>query len=245
MAKRIKGKCKYCGKEYTFSYMNKHLPVCEKRREKWAEEAGGKSCGYFEMAVYAKYDRDYWLFIEVIETATLKDVDQFLRDIWVECCGHLSAFEIDGISYDNAPQDDFGWGKPAKSMNYKLKTVLEKGMTFGYDYDFGSTTKLMITVVNYRIGRAGKEKIVILSRNNPIEIMCDECEKKPAAYLCGQCFYSGSGWLCEDCAKTHKCGEDMLLPICNSPRMGVCGYCGSDIYPDQFVPDTERPEQNK
>ena len=31
--------------------------------------------------------------------------------------------------------------------------------------------------------------------------------------------------------------EDFLLPICNSPRMGVCGYCGSEKYPDKFVPD--------
>ena len=31
--------------------------------------------------------------------------------------------------------------------------------------------------------------------------------------------------------------EDFLLPICKSPRMGVCGYCGSEKYPDKFVPD--------
>ena len=47
----------------------------------------------------------------------------------------------------------------------------------------------------------------------------------------------GGRWLCEDCAKTHECGEEMLLPVCNSPRLGVCGYCGSNIYPDRFVPD--------
>ena len=28
-----------------------------------------------------------------------------------------------------------------------------------------------------------------------------------------------------------------FLPITNSPRMGVCGYEGSDIYPKQFEPD--------
>ena len=240
MVKRTKGKCKYCGKEYTFSYMNKHLPICEERQKKWAEETGGKECGYFELAVYPKYNEAYWLYVEVKETATLKDVDQFLRDIWVECCGHLSSFDIDGISYDVAPQNDFLWGKPAKSMNCKLKSVLEQGMTFGYEYDFGSTTELMITVVNYRTGADRKEKLVILSRNNPIEILCDECGKKAAAYICTECFYEGSGWLCEDCAKTHECGEEMLLPVCNSPRMGVCGYCGSDIYPDQFVSDIER-----
>ncbi|MCI9662932.1 MAG: hypothetical protein HFI46_03510, partial [Lachnospiraceae bacterium] len=50
-------------------------------------------------------------------------------------------------------------------------------------------------------------------------------------------FCEGDGWLCEDCVKTHECGEGMLLSVCNSPRMGVCGYCESNIYPDQFVPD--------
>ena len=89
MAKRTKGKCKYCGKEYTFSYMNKHLSVCGERQKKWAEETGAKKCGYFELAVYPKYNRDYWLYVEIKETATLKAVDQFLRDIWVECCVHM------------------------------------------------------------------------------------------------------------------------------------------------------------
>ena len=97
-------------------------------------------------------------------------------------------------------------------MNCKLTAVLTEGMTFSYEYDFGSTTELMITVVNYRIGTSRKEKIVILSRNNQIEFLRDEC------------------------------GEEMLLPVCNSPRMGVCGYCGSDIYPDQFVPDIKGAE---
>ena len=30
---------------------------------------------------------------------------------------------------------------------------------------------------------------------------------------------------------------EYFLPVCNSPRMGVCGYEGSKIYPDQFEPD--------
>lgn len=242
MAKQIKGKCKYCGKEYTFSYMNRHLPVCKERQKKLAEETGSKKCGYFVLAICSKYDKNYWLFVEVKETASLKDVDCFLRDIWVECCGHLSAFDIDGTNYDIEPQNNFPWGRPAKSMNCKLASVLTEGMTFSYEYDFGSTTELMITVVNYRIGISRKEKIAILSRNNQIEFLCDECGKKPAVYICTECIYEGTGWLCEDCARTHKCGEEMLLPVCNSPRMGVCGYCGSDIYPDQFVPDIKGAE---
>ena len=239
MGQRTKGKCKYCGKEYTFSYMNKHLPACKERQKRLACETGSKKCGYFELAIYPKYNRDYWLFIEIKETATLKDLDSFLRDIWLECCGHLSAFDIYGTSYDVEPSGDSFWGEPSKSMNYRLKSLLEKGMTFGYEYDFGSTTELMITVVNYRTGVWQKEKLTILSRNNPPVLICDECGEKPATAICAMCACEGTGLLCEDCSETHPCGEEMLLNVCNSPRMGVCGYEGSDIYPDQFVPDTE------
>ncbi|MBU5480613.1 hypothetical protein KQI91_05160 [Blautia sp. MSJ-19] len=33
---------------------------------------------------------------------------------------------------------------------------------------------------------------------------------------------------------------DLWLPICNSPGMGVCGYEGSKIYPNQFETDKDR-----
>lgn len=240
MAQRIKGKCKYCGKEYTISYMNKHLSDCKARQDQLAAETGKKRCGYFQLAIYPKYNKDYWLFIEIRDTATLKDVDTFLRDIWLECCGHLSAFNINGTSYEVMPEEDFFWGEPAKSMNYKLNTLLEKEMTIEYKYDFGSTTSLMITVVNYRIGYWKKEKLTILSRNNPYVYTCSKCGKKPAEVLCVQCLWEGDDpYYCEDCGIAHECGEDMLMDICNSPRMGVCGYCGSEKYPDQFVADTE------
>ncbi len=239
MEKCMKGKCKYCGKEYTFGYMGRHLSACEARRKALAKEPGSKKCGYFELAICAKYDKDYWLLAEVKETATLEDIDCFLRDIWIECCGHLSSFEIDGISYDVAPPDDLLWGRPIKSMRHQLSSVLAKGKKFRYEYDFGSTTELLLTVKDYRVGTAGKEKIIILSRNNPKEYLCSECGKNPAVYIAAECFYEGNGFLCEDCVKTNEYGEEMLLDVCNSPRMGVCGYCGSDKYPDQFIPDSQ------
>lgn len=242
MAPKIKGKCKYCGKEYTRSYMNKHLSSCKARQEILAAEKGSRQCGYFELAIYPKYNRDYWLFIEIRDTAMLKDLDAFLRDIWLECCGHLSAFEIEGVSYESMPEGSSLWGESAKSMNCRLNTVLEEGMTIEYEYDFGSSTDLMITVVNYRKGYQKKEKLTILSRNNPHEFICSECGKNPAVYICTECFWDGDGFLCEECSKTHACGEEMQLDVCNSPRMGVCGYCGSEIYPDQFVPDTEKQQ---
>lgn len=240
MAQKIKGKCKFCGREYTFGYMNRHLPACKVRQAQLAAEKGMKLCGYYELAICFAYSRDYWMYIEVKETATLRELDTFLRDIWLECCGHLSAFEIDGVSYDIDAREASMWGEPAKSMNCKLGKVLQKGMAFKYEYDFGDTTELMITVVNYRVKDWKKDKLTILSRNNPHEYICEECGERPATALCSICYWeSGEGFLCEECSKAHDCGEEMLLDVCNSPRMGVCGYCGSARYPDQFLSDVE------
>ena len=240
MSVQIKGKCKYCGKEYAKGYMLRHLSSCKERMAKLDMETGSKKCGYFELVIEGKYETAYWLVIEMCEDATLKDLDDFLRDIWLECCGHLSSFEINGTSYDVFPSEDFFWGEPSKSMNYKLKAVLEKGMRISYEYDFGSTTDLIIRVHDYRMGYRKKEKVTILSRNNPLEFVCDECHEKEATFICTNCMYSGGGFLCDDCAENHECGEDFQLPVCNSPRMGVCGYEGSSKYPDQFVPDCDQ-----
>ena len=42
----------------------------------------------------------YWMYVKMSETATLDDLDMFLRNIWLECCGHLSEFNINGRRYE-------------------------------------------------------------------------------------------------------------------------------------------------
>lgn len=238
MSVQIKGKCKYCGKEYGKGYMHRHLSSCKDRAFALNEETGDKKCGYIELLIYDKYTNQYWLIIEIREDATLKDPDQFIRDIWVECCGHLSSFDIKGQRYETAPMADFFWGKPAKNMNHKLSTVLQDGMRIGYEYDFGSTTDLIIEVKGHRIGIRRKEKVVLLSRNNPHVWTCDICKKHPAEYVDLEKYYEeGIGLLCEECSEDPDNDSEFLSVVCNSPRMGVCGYEGSEKYPDEFVPD--------
>jgi hypothetical protein len=53
---------------------------------------------------------DYWLHLEAPITATLRALDGYLRDLWLECCGHLSIFEIDGRTY--AIDDGLPGGAP-------------------------------------------------------------------------------------------------------------------------------------
>lgn len=151
----------------------KHLQTCKKRVDLY--EKAEKTEKYFELLLYGAYNKDYWLIIKIKENATLDDLDRFIRDIWVECCGHLSVFEIDGVSYEREPDDDFGWGEPAKSTNHTLKQVLTTGMIFNYEYDFGSTTEIMVKVLDHYSAQKQNEKVVILSRNNPPEFACSIC----------------------------------------------------------------------
>ena len=151
MAQQTKGVCKYCGKEYAKGGMLRHLPTCKERKAKLEAASGKRKCGYYELVISGKYDSDYWLVIEIKETATLEDLDEFIRDIWVECCGHLSAFTINGEEYESDPDTDSFWGE-SENMNHKLKDVLTVGDTIKYEYDFGSTTELTIKVQDYRKG---------------------------------------------------------------------------------------------
>ncbi|MDD4580331.1 MAG: hypothetical protein PHF80_06615 [Methanothrix sp.] len=43
---------------------------------------------------------------------------------------------------------------------------------------------------------------------------------------CCVCSGESTGRVCDECGKTHECGEDMLLPVVNSPRVGMCDYTG-------------------
>ena len=183
--------------------MTKHLKSCLQK--------GEGNTRLFHIMVDGLYQPEYWLHIEISASTKLKDLDQFLRDIWLECCGHLSEFEIEGGIYEG-------------DRRIALSKLLSPGIEFYHVYDFGSSTELRLKVISERKGKAGKDKVRILARNEMPAIRC-ECGKT-AKWICTECMWEGEGWLCDDCTKEHECGEEMLLPVVNSPRVGVCGYEG-------------------
>lgn len=223
MAKLNPGKCEFCGKQMTTRGMSRHLQECKDRKELITIEGKGKIEDYFLLLVKGTYSKDYWLYIDVPKKSTLEKVDLFLRGIWLECCGHLSAFRIHGISYDVSP--DYEWDFNTRSMNVKLQDVLEVGDQFAHEYDFGSTTYLTLKVIADYKAKRRRKAVTLLARNNEPIFECDYC-KKPATQLCCDCLYDDKGIMCDECAENHECGEEMLLPIVNSPRTGVCGYGG-------------------
>lgn len=212
---KTKGSCIYCGKEFTEVGMSKHLLSCKERKNVSQET------DFFLIKVKAG---PYWLFLQAPITDELCDLDRFLRDIWLECCGHMSRFNIDGGRYFS--NSEFLEGDE-ENMKIPLKSVVGVGNSFLHEYDFGSTTMLQLKIISKYSGPM-ESNIKILARNNEPEYFCETCNKK-AKNICSLCFEL----ICNDkkCIKKHQCiieEEDdyMMMPLVNSPRTGVCGYTG-------------------
>jgi len=209
--------------------MSRHLETCQQRAAAEAK-AGGRQktqkTSKFHLVVEGRDLPQYWMHLEVPASATLTTLDQFLRNTWLECCGHLSAFEIGGVRYAidaGMFEEPFDMGD--KSMRVRLEKVFSPGQVSTYEYDFGTTTELKLKVISEREAETRGKTVQVLARNNPPEILCEVCGK-PATSVCSQCIFDDRGWVCDTCAENHECGEDMLLPVVNSPRVGMCAYTG-------------------
>jgi hypothetical protein len=173
----------------------------------------------FHLFVDVRRAQEYWLHLAVPVGASLSSVDYFLRKIWLECCGHMSALTIEGQRYGCQPLDEL----EESGMDVQLSRVLQPGLVFTYEYDYGSTTELRLKVVGFWDRGTEGDDIELLARNDAPQVACHQCGKRPATEICTDCQCEGEGWLCEECADEHECGSDMFLPVVNSPRAGVCG----------------------
>jgi len=225
------GICASCGGNFSKAAMTRHIKACRKKQA--APPPNGKKQKTIWLIAEGRGNPEYWLHLDVPSSNTLADLDQFLRDIWLECCGHLSAFTIDNVRYeldtgmvDAMWKDFFGPSMPTRSMNVHLYSILKPRLKFHHEYDFGTTTWLTLKVIAEQERPGQSREIHILARNNPPDIPCYKCGK-PATQVCAQCIYDGpKAWLCDEHTYRHKCGEDMFLPVVNSPRVGMCGYTG-------------------
>jgi len=210
MAKRGSfGICQLCGARKGKAAMVAHIKSCLVTQPGAGASAGSE--GLLLVRAQASDAPMFWLDLAVKQEAKLKDVDRFLRRIWLECCGHMSEF--------------YGSAHRKVSMNTKVNEALGSvAERLGYVYDFGSSTELVVRLAATVEGYA-KSAVRLVARNESPTWPCDVCEE-PATAVCTQCMYEGKGFCCKSHASSHDCGEEMLLPVVNSPRMGVCGYTG-------------------
>jgi hypothetical protein len=217
--KQSRGTCAFCGRDLTKGGMANHLRACPQRKEaiQTADQGRGIGRTLLHLRVQDAWLGDFWLHLEMDGRAKLGELDRYLRAIWLECCGHLSQFSVGGWRGKEIPM----WRWAEKAFN--------PGMGLTHIYDFGTSSHTLIQAIDERKGKPlTAHPVFLMARNNPPELVCMECDQ-PATWLCHECQYEDDkeGLLCDAHAEGHP-HEDHggPMPIVNSPRVGMCGYCG-------------------
>jgi len=213
-----RGPCAFCGTMFAKGGLTRHLAACPERQEaiRAADQRAGKTQQLAHLQVRDAWGGDYWLHLEMNGTATLDALDNYLRAIWLECCGHLSQFSVGGWRGDEIP------------MSTTIARVFAPGVELTHIYDFGTSSETLVKVVGTREGRPlTGHPITLMARNEAPEADCMECGER-ARWMCPECVneFDQSGLLCERHAEDHPHDEDLLMAVVNSPRMGMCGYSG-------------------
>lgn len=208
-----KGVCNRCSEIVSTRSAKSHITKC-------LDQVVGNSPDAFLVKVQWPHKNPiYWLYLSVPFKSKLEDLDLFLREAWLECCSHLSQFTINHKRYSSdfepnpfSPYEEF-------PMSIRSEKVLVPGLKFTHEYDFGSTTELLLEVVELIKAVASKEIRVIIQNQEP-EFQCVTCDEKAEMISSteGDCF-------CKSCVEEDN-DELYLLPLVNSPRTGVCGYVG-------------------
>ena len=217
--KMSSAECAYCQQPFAKNVMMKHLANCAARQAAIAKaQATGKpNEKLYYLRAQDAFGGDFWLELEVRGTASLKDLDSYLREIWLECCGHMSEFSTGG------------WGTPKVGLARKIGDVFKPDVELLHYYDFGTTSETKVKFVAVREGvPTTKHPMALMARNLLPEAPCIECGKT-ATMFCNECLIEDGvfGVLCDKHAKTHP-HEDYgePIPLVNSPRLGMCGYEG-------------------
>ncbi len=212
MELQSEGKCIFCNEYFSQKEIGRHLATHMRKKEK--EEKGIKTNLFNHIVVEWEV---MFLHLLVRSTCEMEEIDNFLRIIWLECCGHSSGFHIkNGAEIE---MDDI------------VGNVLAPKIKIIHSYDYGTTTITFIRSIKVYDLDFDDDDIILLSRNEPLKIMCSVCSKKVATTLCSVCLWKSDSYFCEICANKHAttCGnfeEYARMNIVNSPRMGECGYEG-------------------
>lgn len=221
--------CYYCDKELNSRNIKSHVKRCKVMHDniEAKKKVNNKTREQFIISMVPKYgSKDYCIYISIDKSLTLQDLDSFIRDVWVECCGHLSLFKIDDREFE-------------RTKNIRLSDILNVGIKFEYEYDFGSTTELKLEVVDSLTVSQDFSRIEIIARSKEVVHKCEQCGADTR-------LYDGLNeeWVCESCAEDLDKEYIEEIDYCNSPRDGVCGYCGSKEDETPYLPGNNTKFKN-
>ena len=148
--------------------------------------------------------RPHWMELGVRYDTTLKELDTFLRGIWLECCGHLSHFSVRDEVYSvivplpgekRRFEPEYEHEENWKHMGRTVSAVVPPLSSFYHEYDYGTPTELMLEHVAvfrelvqwvrpYQPWHGGR--IVILARNHS-QRSCLRCGRPAEWKLAPEC----------------------------------------------------------
>ena len=200
----IPGICSLCQETVPGSRIRRHLLSCVEAHTglKPSQTPGKKDRR--KIALKTAYisirsrEQPHWLELGVRCDTTIRELDMFLRALWLECCGHLSHFKINGVTYsvmvplpgerrrfDPMDDEEAAWLHMGKSVNATVPLLTK----FEHEFDYGSPTELLLehyAVFGDLVQRLVPSqpwhggKMVILARNHSLRV-CLRC-RRPASW---------------------------------------------------------------
>jgi hypothetical protein len=104
------GICVFCQAEVAKGKMTQHLKSCKQRFATIAakeQKSRKPKERLFHILAEGEYSPQYWLHFEAPASASLRTLDSFLKDMWIDDLDHLSGFTINGTSYSEDYPEEF------------------------------------------------------------------------------------------------------------------------------------------
>lgn len=137
--------CFVCQRAFVGTKIEEHLKLCLAKA--LAPQASDEKVNYHLIKASTKhFKKNYVLYIKVVSDVSLSVLDDSLREVWLECCNHLSAFEKDGPSKRYVRDDELQPGEESME-DIKVSDFFGSGSKHRHVYDFGTRTVLDLALV--------------------------------------------------------------------------------------------------
>ena len=116
-----------------------------------------------------------------------------------------------------------GGREESRPLGVPLREVIQHKSSFWYTFDAGDRLEVKIAAYAEASSAGMDSPIGLLARNEPVVHECSSCHAEDASKSCCECIEKGDDHLyCVGCAPEHACGDGRLVPIENTPIVGMC-----------------------
>ena len=233
MTVKTQSQCLGCRKQLHNRSARKHLNTCI---AKAGATAPKPMLLVSATASYGHTKNVYVLYTLMPKNATLRDIDEFLKEHWLECCGHLSTFDSKQALFVSDGFEDGFAGGTNPSFDHRAAWAIPPDSDAHYEYDMGSTTCVSIRVQPAPDGAQDWLAQHGIDAGDPIlqNLMpesCDDCGQEATHFredktLCAGCFPesrqsfaelpAGKPQTCDHCENTatHHHSQHMACEGC-------------------------------